>query len=566
MSQRVLFTTIFRPFEVPGKYNLPGDEKFLDYFSNRLTREPGFYSLHDDHPTVAPHLIAANVDADVTVLETPTIEEFKAELGKGYDVVCITFLTLHFTKLVHMIAWARKLAPDTKVVIGGFGTALFDLDRLDVDGVCQAEGIGYMRDFLGQAAAEPVIHPIITFDIKMRIGVQHPELPRKKVGVIVNGFGCPHACEFCSTSAYFGKKHVPLIRSGADLHGTMARYDAEAGVRDFVIYEEDFYLYKRHINDFIAAARGDSTLYSYACYATIKSLSLFDIEDLVDSGLSHVWIGVEAVDSPFNKSVGKPIREVFEALQRYGVTTTGSIIAGLDHHKKDNLEAEFAHLASLFPSTVQISNLIAGPGTPLRARLGSEGRLAGEPNLLDSHLYSDQVIHPEFGKGELRELIFKGYDYVYDAIGPALYRIMKTWYGGSKTLRASPRERLRARGEHLARRASALRPVFLRTAEYLPNDAIRANVAACLAEMEADIGAPSEAELAMADLFRAKFDAEKERLAKEGAHVYSAGTRVATYTDRPFRAAGVPNIAARAPQKPRRAGFDVSLARLHRST
>lgn len=533
MKKKVLFTTIFRPFSQPGKFNLPGDEKFLDYFSNRLTREPGLFSLHDNHPTVAPHLIAANIAADVTVLETPTVEEFKQELKKGYDIVAITFLTLHFPKLVHMIAWARKLAPNSKIVIGGFGTALYNLDRLEVDAICQEEGIGFMRRYLGQDLKDPVTHPLITFDIGLRVGVQQQGLPRKRVGILVNGFGCPHACEFCSTSAYFGRRHVPLIRSGEELLATMARYESEAQIRDFIIYEEDFFLYKKHIQHFIEAARAHRGLFSYACYSTVKALSQFDIEDLVDSGLSHVWIGVESVDSPFNKSVGRPIREVFEELQYHGVTTTGSIIAGLDGHTKDNIHQEFAHLASLFPSTVQISNLIAGPGTPLRSRLEKEKRLNMEATLLDSHLYSDQVIHPEFGKGELRDIIFQGYDTIYGKIGPALYRIMKTWLQGARNLSKSQRERLRARGELLAQRARALRPIFLGTFEFLPNDAIRAAVKECLAELEQEVGMPDGQEREQARLFREAFEREQQRLAVEGPHIYEPPTRETQYAGQP---------------------------------
>jgi hypothetical protein len=539
MKPRVLFTTIFRPFSKPGKYNLPGDEKFLDYFSNRLTRESGPFVLHDNHPTMAPHLIAANIDADVTVLEAPTLEEFKDELRKNYDVLALTFLTLHFPKLVHMIAWARKLAPQTKIVIGGFGTALFDLERLDVDGVCQQEGISYMRQFLGQDPHEPVEHPLITYEIALRLGVQQLGLPKKRLGVIVNGFGCPHACEFCQTSAYFGKKHVPLIRTGSHLLETMARYEREADVRDFVIYEEDFFLYKRHIGDFIEAAGAHPTLFSYACYSTIKALSQFEIEDLVDSGLSHVWIGVESVNSPYSKSMGRPIRELFDELHRYGVTTTGSIIAGLDDHKRDNVWGEFEHLASLFPSTVQISNLMAGPGTPLRERLARENRLIQDHVLLDSHLYSDQVIHPEFGRGELRGLIFQGYDYIYDTIGPALYRIMKTWHQGSRTLRASSRARLRARGELLVQRAAAMRPIFLETFDYLPNDRIRAAVRECLAELEQDAGPPDAQSLAVARLFREAFDNERRRFEVEGPHVYEPPTRISHYAGGVRSRAGV---------------------------
>lgn len=522
---RILLTNVFRPFSTPNKYNTEGGEKFLDYFSNRLTRESGLFSLHDNHPTVAMYILANNVDADSTILETPTLDEYKAELEKGYDVLGITFLTLHFPKLVHMIALARKLSPATKIVIGGFGTALYDLDELGVDGISQKEGVTFLREFLGEDVERPIEHPLITVDVRLRLAVQYPELGGKRCGIIVNGFGCPHGCEFCSTSAYFGRRHVPFVGTGDELYELMARYEQELGVRDFIIYEEDFFLYRKQIDRFIERTRRDGARFSYACYSTIFAMSRYELEELVQSGLSHVWVGVESKHSPFKKSTGAPVEELFAALNAHGVTTTGSIIAGLDFHKKDNLEREFEHLASLFPSTVQISNLIAGPGTPLRDRLTREQRLVEGVELKDSHLYSDTIEHPEFGRGELRELIFEGYEYVYQAIGPGLSRILRTWFEGYKTFRERRDPRLVERREILRRRIEGVRPIFARTAEYLPNDAVREQLRSALAEIDEVLGPMSAEQQALAERVREVFAAESARLETEGPHVYEPPTR-----------------------------------------
>lgn len=526
---RVLLTTIFRPFSTPNKYNTVDGEKLLDYFSNRLTRESGMFSLHDNHPTVALHIVAANIDADVTVLETPTIEEFKAELEKGYDVMGISFLTLHFPKLAHMIALARKIAPQTKIVIGGFGTALYGLERLEVEGVSKKEGVHFMRQFLGQEVEQPIVHPLLTFDVRLRIAVQHPELGAKPFGIIVNGFGCPHGCEFCSTSAYFGRKHVPFVPTGADLYKLMKRFDENRGVRDFVIYEEDFYLYKSFIEDFIETAVEARSPYSYGCYSTVKALSQFPIEELVKSGLSHIWIGVESAESTFKKSEGRPIRDIFAELQRYGVTTTGSIIAGLDYHRKDNLEAEFEHLASLYPSTVQISNLIAGPGTPLRGRLEQENRLVHDVSLKDSHLYSDTIEHPEFGRGELTVKIFEGYEYIYQRLGPSVSRMLRTWFQGYQTLVESSDDQLRHRAEILKGRIFSARALFAATTDFLPNDGVRNSMQQLLDELHDCFGPLLPQHQAHAEFIRSIFEKEAARQAAEGAHVYEPPTRRAHY-------------------------------------
>jgi len=523
--RRILLTTIFRPFSTPNKYNSEDAEKFLNYFSNRLTRESGLFSLHDNHPTVALYLLANNVAADTTILETPSIEEYKAELAKNYDFLGITFLVLHFPKLVHMIALARKFAPQTKILIGGFGTALFDLDELGVDAISKKEGVTFLREFLGEDLEQPIEHPLLTVDIGLRLAVQYPHLEGKRCGIIVNGFGCPHACEFCCTSSYFGKRHVPFVGTGDDLYDLMARYDRELGVRDFIIYEEDFFLYRKQIDRFLERTKTDGAPFSYACYSTIFSLSKYPLEELVKSGLSHVWVGVESEYSPFKKSKGLPVDDLFAQLNSYGVTTTGSIIAGLDYHKKDNLHREFAHLASLFPSTVQISNLIAGPGTPLRSRLEKENRLIKEVDLKDSHLYSDTIEHPEFGRGELRELIFEGYEQIYQTIGPGLSRILRTWFQGLKTLRGSSDPRMTERAEILFRRIQGVRPIFASTAEFLPNDQVREQLRTALVEMDQVLGPLDAQQEANAELMRQVFEQETARLQREGAHIFEPGLR-----------------------------------------
>jgi hypothetical protein len=530
MSKRkVLLTTVFRPFSVPNKFNLPDDEKFLDYFSNRLTRERGLFVLHDNHPTVAPHLIACNLQSDVTVMETPTIIEFTDELKKGYDVLGISFLTLHFPKLMHMIALARKYAPQMKVVIGGFGTALHDLERLDVDGICHGEGVRFFREFLGEAVDSHIDHPLLTVDVRLRLALGYPALGSRKMGIIVNGFGCPHACEFCSTSAYFGKRHVPFVATGKHLYELMAHYHRMLGIHEFIIYEEDFFLYRRYIDDYLQYFRERPAPFSFACYSTVKALSQYPLEDLVRAGLSHVWIGVESVQSPFNKSNGKPVAELFTELQNHGVTTTGSIIAGLDHQTRKNLPNEFEHLASLFPSTVQISNLIAGPETDLRSRLEREGRLRPDVDIRDSHLYSDIVIHPEFSRGELRGLIFQGYDFIYQSIGPALYRMLATWHQGWKNLHISADPLLQMRSSILAGRVRALAPVFLETEEFLPNDVIRSRVANLMSEIERLNGAWTHAERREAKRISKVFNQEKVRLERDGPFVYEPDTRITYY-------------------------------------
>jgi len=525
MSPKVLLTSVFRPFSTNNKYNLEEGDKFLDFFSKRLSVESGLFPLHDNHPTVPLYLIAANIDAQVTILETPTLDEYKAELQKGYDVLGITFYTFQLPKIMHMIAMARKFAPRTRVVIGGFGTALSNLEDLDVDGISKGEGVRFMRSFLNQDTEAPLVHPVLTFDIRLRLAVQYPELGDHKCGIIVNGFGCPHGCDFCTTSAYYGRKHIPFIKSGAQLYALMQHYEKAQGVRDFLIYEEDFLIYNKFVKEFIKCTKASDNNYSWGCFATVKALSKYDLTELVKSGLSHVWVGVESVKSPFAKSHGKPIAEIMDELNAHGITTTGSIIAGLDHHTAKIMYEEYDHLASLHPSTVQISSLIAGPGTALRKHLKEENRLIETVDIKESTLYSETIRHPAFDPGELKQTIFKGYEYIYQKIGPTLLRMLETWFSGYQTLHSSPDPLLNLRSQILKKRILSVRPIFYYTLDQLPNANIRGQTQALLKELEGIFGGLDDPTTKKAEMIGRCFAAEHERRMVEGLHIYEPDTR-----------------------------------------
>ena len=101
---RVLLSSVFRPFGEANRFNKAGDEDLLDYLASRLTREPGLFSLSSYVPASGLHLIAANLPAETRVLETPSVEEFVAELKKGPDYVGISTLIKGFGKVAKMIA------------------------------------------------------------------------------------------------------------------------------------------------------------------------------------------------------------------------------------------------------------------------------------------------------------------------------------------------------------------------------------------------------------------------------------------------------------------------------
>jgi hypothetical protein len=507
-KQKILLTSVFRPYAAKhSKYNKDGDEEWLDYMASRISREPGPFIMSSYMSGTALTLMAANLDADVTVMGHPSVEEYVTELKKGPDFVGITFLIKGLGKLFPMIALARKHAPKAKIVIGGFGTMLHNLGNHGADYLCKGEGVSFFRNLIGQNPADPVRQPDVLGDVTLKCFRDYPFLPRARYAELTHGFGCPHKCEFCTTSAYFGYLHIPFAH-GRAMYDTMVDIHDRHKVSYFYIYEEDMCLYKKSLAEWGGAIRDDPdrTLF-WHCFSTVKSLTSWDLEELVAMGLTHVWIGIESVNSPFSKSVGRDNQSLFDDLHSLGITTSGSIMFGQDHQTPANLQDEVDHAVSLYPSTFQASVLIPSDGTMLRARLEKEGRLR-KADFWDSDLYSEVIIHPAFQRGELRKAVFWAYDQYFNRTGPAIHRLARHWITGSRRLKQSPNAGLRRRAAILAERARVARTILLETGSYLPSDEVRETVRQTIAWINEEIGAASASEEAQARLVKRIFDVE----------------------------------------------------------
>jgi len=510
---KVLLTSVFRPFGEENRFNKAGDEELLDYLASRLTREPGLFALSSYVPASGLHLIAANLPAETRVLETPSVDEFVDELKKEPDYVGISALIKGFGKVAKMISLTRRYAPKAKVVVGGFATALDCMEELEPDYISKGDGVRFMRKLLGVTPEIPFVHPRMSAEISLRIFRDYDFLEKETIGLITSGFGCPHACDFCSTSAYFGYRSVSFLADGAAMYEAMKGQCRESGgrVRNFLIFEEDLMLFRQKVaqmGDLIEKDQRDSL--GYGCFATVKSLSRWDLEQLVAQGFQHVWIGVESMTVPYKKGTGRDMKELFDALHSFGVTTTGSVIFGLDHHTPDMLPLEARYLASLYPSTAQFGSLIPAVGTELRNRLEREGRIRNT-DYRESDLFADVLVHPNFKKGDLKAATLKAYDDLYEEIGPSIFRLFDTWFRGYKNLRQASRPGLRRRADVYEQRVRALLPLFLQTHEYLPNDEIRRRVSETIKEVTAELGPATVTETGLAELYRHVFALEEAK-------------------------------------------------------
>jgi hypothetical protein len=187
----------------------PHGNLHFDLAGDRLTRDQDIFTLKSHFHYVALHFIAQNLSSPCVVLEHPELEDFEAELRKGYDFVGINFTMVNITKMIQMCDAVRRVAPGTQIVLGGYGTSCFntifkgntEIHKL-ADHVCYGEGVTFLRRLLGEPLDTPITQPV---GPRGATGLPWLEpYPKGSGGHIVSGLGCQNMCEFCSTAAYYG--------------------------------------------------------------------------------------------------------------------------------------------------------------------------------------------------------------------------------------------------------------------------------------------------------------------------------------------------------------------------
>ena len=121
MSKKVLLTSVCRP--IGAKH---GDAPSVGYelLYGQVTRAQGMFSPRAVHVQFSLDYISENLDTPTVVLQYPSKRELIRELRKGYDYVGVCFVMAVTHKMKETVALIRKYAPQTKIILGGYGTVL----------------------------------------------------------------------------------------------------------------------------------------------------------------------------------------------------------------------------------------------------------------------------------------------------------------------------------------------------------------------------------------------------------------------------------------------------------
>ena len=423
----------------------------MELYHNQVTRAQGAFSLRMFHRSWGIMLIQENISAPCTVLDFPTREDFARELtANHYDVVGLSSIIVNLGKVREMCRMVRELSPHSVIILGGHVAAIPGIETMvDADHIVRGEGVAWMRRYLGEDESAPIRHPEIVSGMRTRImGIRLPERKGSTAATIIPSVGCPMGCNFCTTSAFFGGKgkFVNFFETGDELFEVMREMESKLKVRSFFVMDENFLLHRERAMRLLERMKEANKSWTLSVFASANAIRKYTMQELVDLGVSWLWMGLESPRAGYAKLQGTDTRELTRELREHGIRVQGSTIIGLEHHTPDNILAEIEHAVSHDTDFHQFMLYTPVPGTPLYQEMSEQGRLLRDVDYADVHgQFKFNFKHAAISRDDSKRFLDWAFWRDFELNGPSLYRISRTLLAGWKRYKDWPDARVRER-------------------------------------------------------------------------------------------------------------------------
>lgn len=463
---KLLLTSVFKPYGVDDQYGRK--ENIMELYHNQITREQGIFSLRYNHRSFGLYLMAENIEYPTVVLDFPTMNRFIKEIKKGYDYIGISFITPNFLKARKMAELTRKHSPKTKIIIGGHGTQIPDIESLiDCDYVARGEGVRWLRKLFHEKVDAPIKHPLIpSAENKRFMGI--PLLSRS--GILMPGVGCPNRCRFCCTTHNFRFEHIPFYQTGRELFDICVSMEKKFGCKDFFVMDENFLKNRKRAMELLELMKQHNKAYYFGIFSSAEAIMDFGIENVFELGVGFLWLGVESHLENYQKNKGIDMPKLFSELRNHGVSILASSILFQEHHTKENIWKEVDYMKTLRPDFAQFMQLGPLPQTALYEEYKKKGTLRTDIPYEEWHgqhrIWFD---HPHFTRKESQHILEEAFRRDFHELGPSVMRMCETYITGYEhTLRYQDPWK-KKRNEQLKKYARNFYSVIDIMKPYLPN-------------------------------------------------------------------------------------------------
>jgi radical SAM superfamily enzyme YgiQ (UPF0313 family) len=447
---RILLSSVFGPYAQDDEFGSRSINP-MELYHNQVTRAQGSFSLRMFHRSWGIMMIQENISAPCSVLDFPTREAFAHELTTNhYDIVGISGIIVNVGKVREMCRIVRELSPDSTIIVGGHVAAIPGVETMvDADHIVRGEGISWMRRYLGEDENAPIRHPAIVSGLRTRImGMLLPERKGGTAATIIPSVGCPMGCNFCTTSAFFGGKgkFVNFYETGDELFEVMCQIEAELKVHSFFVMDENFLLHRTRALRLLELMKQAGKNWELSVFASANAIRKYTMLELVELGVSWVWMGLESPRSSYAKLQGNDVGQLTRELREHGIRVQGSTILGLEHHTPDNLAEEIESAIAYQTDFHQFMLYTPVPGTPLYQEMSEQGRLLPDIDFADVHgQFKFNFRHAAISREDSKRFLDWAFWRDFERNGPSLYRMCRTVLQGWQRYKDHPDPRVRER-------------------------------------------------------------------------------------------------------------------------
>ena len=458
---RVLLSSVFGPYAQNDEFGSRAINP-MELYHNQVTRAQGSFSVRRFHRSWGILMIQENISAPCTVLDFPTRAAFARELqAHHYDIVGVSSIIVNVGKAREMCRMIRELSPHSTIVVGGHVAAIPGVEHiLDADHIVKGDGIAWMREYLGEDAAAPIRHPALSSGFDLRVmGVKIPDKADASATIIAS-MGCPMGCNFCTTSSFFGGKGkiLNLYSTGEELFRLMEEAEITRKVKSFFIMDENFLLQRQRALDLLARMKAAGKSWAFHIFSSANAIRKYSYEQLVELGVSSIWLGLESAQSGYAKLEGADTLQLTRELRQHGIVLLGSTILGLEHHTPENIGEEIEHAVAHETDLHQFMLYTPVPGTPLYHEMEDQGRLLEHVDLADIHGQDRfNFQHAAISREESKQFLDSAFRWDFERNGPSLFRICRTTFQGWMRYKDHPDLRVR---ERFRRQSTMLRHAY----------------------------------------------------------------------------------------------------------
>ena len=324
------------------------------------------------------------------------------------DLVGITAFTAAANRAYEIAALYREQG--TPVVMGGIHASMCSEEALQfVDGVVIGEAEAVWPQVVADAEAGQ-LRQVYRGEWTDLMGLPHPRRdlfhPDYMFASIQTSRGCPMDCEFCSVTAFNGRRY--RRRPPEEVLNEL-----ETIPQKMVFFVDDNIIGygKKPRQQALALFRGMVERGLDKWWFCQASLNFADDEEVLHwasrAGCNMVFLGMEAEEMDGLAEVNKRLNlergvesyaEAFRRIHRAGIAVLGAFIFGMDGDTPEKLRRRTEYMIRSEVDVMQTTYLTPLPGTRLFDQLQSEGRLlyTGFPQDWD-HYDMSEAIHQPLG-------------------------------------------------------------------------------------------------------------------------------------------------------------------------